>query len=107
LVAALQVLRIMKSRNALLSQLSLCWRRFPQKLVSFKVREKTPFEELDSVLALVAQAEAAVNPVGGRVFLRYSGTEPKARLLIEGPEEEALEVWSARIVEEIKRHIGA
>ncbi|MBK9138123.1 MAG: phosphoglucosamine mutase [Verrucomicrobia bacterium] len=107
LVAALQVLRIMKSRNALLSQLALCWRRFPQKVVSFKVREKTPFAELDGVLALVAQAEAAVNPHGGRVFLRYSGTEPKARLLIEGPDPEVLDLWSVRIVEAIKRHIGA
>jgi phosphoglucosamine mutase len=106
LVAALQVLRIMKSRNALLSQLSLCWRRFPQKLVSFKVREKTPFEKLDGVLALVKQAEAVLQPAGGRVFLRYSGTEPKARLLLEGPDAEVLETWSAKIVEAIKRHIG-
>ncbi len=107
LVAALQVLRIMKARNALLSQLALCWRRFPQKVVSFKVREKTPFAELDGVLALVAQAEAAVNACGGRVFLRYSGTEPKARLLIEGPDPDVLDLWSVRIVEAIKRHIGA
>jgi phosphoglucosamine mutase len=106
LVAALQVLRIMKARNALLSQLVLCWQRLPQKVVSFKVREKTPFTELDGVLDLVAQAEAAVNPSGGRVFLRYSGTEPKARLLIEGPDPEVLELWSLRIVERIKSQIG-
>ena len=42
LVAALQMLRIMKAQNALLSQLRLCWTRFPQKLVNIRVREKAP-----------------------------------------------------------------
>jgi len=106
LVAALQVLRIMKSRNALLSQLALCWQRFPQKLVSVKVREKRPFEQLDDVLPLVAEAEAVVKPAGGRVFLRYSGTEPKARLLIEGPDREVLDHWSDKIIAAIKQQIG-
>ena len=107
LVAALQMLRIMKAKNALLSQLSLCWTRFPQKLTSIRVKEKRPFEQMDGVLALVAQAEAEVKPAGGRVFLRYSGTEPKARLLIEGRDEAVLAMWSERIVEAIKRHTGA
>jgi phosphoglucosamine mutase len=107
LVAALQMLRIMKAKNALLSQLSLGWTRFPQKLTSIPVREKRPFEQMDGVLALVEQAEAEVKPGGGRVFLRYSGTEPKARLLIEGRDEAVLARWSARIGEAIKQQAGA
>jgi phosphoglucosamine mutase len=107
LVAALQMLRIMKTKNARLSQLSLCWTRFPQKLTSIRVRERRPFEQMDGVLALVEQAEAEVKPGGGRVFLRYSGTEPQARLLIEGRDEAALARWSARIGKAIKRHAGA
>jgi phosphoglucosamine mutase len=106
LVAALQMLRIMKAKNALLSQLSLCWIRFPQQLTNIRVREKTPFEQMDGVLALVAEAEAEVKPGGGRVFLRYSGTEPKARLMIEGRDEAVLTRWSERIVAAIKRHAG-
>ena len=106
LVAALQVLRIMKSQNALLSQLSLCWLRFPQKVTNIRVREKTPFERLDGILDLVAQAEAEVKPLGGRVFLRYSGTEPKARLLIEGREEAVLEKWSEKIGAAIRAAVG-
>lgn len=106
LVAALQVLRIMKARNALLSQLALCWQRFPQKLVSFKVREKVPFEKLDGVMHLVGQAEAEINPTGGRVFLRYSGTEPKARLLLEGRDKDLLEKWSTAIVDAIKKQLS-
>ncbi|MDB6022528.1 MAG: phosphoglucosamine mutase, partial [Pedosphaera sp.] len=84
LVCALQILRIMKTSNKSLSKLARCWTRFPQLVTNVKVREKKPFEELDGVLKLVSQAEAAVTPEGGRVLLRYSGTEPKARLLMEG-----------------------
>jgi phosphoglucosamine mutase len=44
---------------------------------------------------------------GGRVFLRYSGTEPKARLLLEGSNTSALEKWSHRIADAIKQQVGA
>jgi phosphoglucosamine mutase len=107
LVAALQILRIMKGRNALLSQLRLCWTRFPQKLVNLRVREKTPFEQLEGFSELLAQAEAEVNPEGGRVFVRYSGTEPKARVLVEARSEEAVERWAGELAEVIRRQVGA
>ena len=107
LVAALQMLRIMKSSGKALSQLAKCWSRFPQLVTNVKVREKTPFDKLDGILKLVEQAEAEVKPAGGRVLLRYSGTEPKARLLIEGPQQAVLEKWSKDICESIKRQVGA
>jgi len=107
LVAALQILRIMKTRSETLSKLAHCWMRFPQLVTNVRVREKTPFEKLDGVLALVAEAEATVKPDGGRVLLRYSGTEPKARLLIEGRDATVLEAWSGRICEAIKKQVGA
>ena len=107
LVAALQILRIMKSQNAKLSELKKNWTRYPQLVTNVRVKEKRPFEELDRVLDLVAQAEAAVKPEGGRVLLRYSGTEPKARLLIEGRDTAVLQQWSAQICDAIKKQIGA
>jgi phosphoglucosamine mutase len=107
LVSALQILRTMKTTDQPLSKLSKCWTRFPQLVTNIRVREKTPFEQLDGVLALVTLAEAEVKPAGGRVLLRYSGTEPKARLLIEGPDFEALERWSAKIGEAIRKHLAA
>src|SRR5947208_12304073 len=94
LVAALQILRIMKTRDTALSELVQCWTRFPQLVVNIRVREKLPFEQLDGVIALVNEAEAKLKPDGGRVLLRYSGTEPKARLLIEGRDEAVLGFWS-------------
>jgi len=107
LVSALQVLRIMKNKNQPLSQLAQCWTRFPQLVTNIVVREKIPFEDLDGILALVAQAEARLKPEGGRVLLRYSGTEPKARLLLEGRDAAALKHWSGQIGDAIKRQIGA
>ena len=107
LAAALQMLRIMKSSGKPLSKLAKCWSRFPQLVTNVKVREKTPFEKLDGILKLVEQAEAEVKPEGGRVLLRYSGTEPKARLLIEGPKQAVLENWSTQICDAIKRQVGA
>src|SRR3989441_769751 len=106
LVSALQILRIMKAKDQPLSKLSKCWARFPQLVTNVRVREKTPFEQLDGVSQLVAQAEADVNPSGGRVLLRYSGTEPKARLLIEGRDSAVLEKWTQKIAEAIKKQVG-
>jgi len=107
LVAALQVLRIMKARGEPLSRLAKCWTRFPQVVTNILVREKRPFEELELVPGLLAEAESELKGQGGRVLLRYSGTEPKARLLLEGREAAALEKWSARISEALKRQVGA
>jgi phosphoglucosamine mutase len=107
LVAALQILRIVRERNQPLSALVKCWTRFPQLVTNIRVREKRPFEELDGVMDLVRQAEAHVQAEGGRLLLRYSGTEPKARLLIEGRDRGALELWSRRIAEAIRTQVGA
>jgi len=107
LVAALQILRIMKNRNQPLSKLRGCWTPYPQLVTNVKVREKTPFADLKGVLELVSQAEAKLTPEGGRVLLRYSGTEPKARLLVEGRDREMLRHWSKRICEAIQHQVGA
>jgi phosphoglucosamine mutase len=107
LVAALQILSAMKTRDLQLSVIAKCWHRFPQVVTNVRVRSKPALDQLEEVLELVAQAEAEVNPKGGRVLLRYSGTEPKARLLIEGPDDTILNRWSERICGSIRRQIGA
>jgi phosphoglucosamine mutase len=106
IVAALQILRIMRAKEMPLSKLVQCWMRFPQIVTNVVVREKRPFEELDQVAQLKAQAETELKPQGGRVFLRYSGTEPKARLLLEGRDQAALEKWARTISEAIREQIG-
>jgi len=106
LVAALQILRIMKARQLPLSVLAQCWTRFPQLVTNLKVREKRPFEELDGLNRLVADAETSLQAQGGRLLLRYSGTEPKVRLLVEGRDEAALKHWSKQIMDSLQTQIG-
>jgi phosphoglucosamine mutase len=106
LVAALQILRIMKSKDQPLSKLARCWARFPQLVTNVRVREKKPFEQLDGLTKLVAVAEQELKGQGGRLLLRYSGTEPKARLLLEGRDKETLQKWSNEICGVIQKQIG-
>jgi phosphoglucosamine mutase len=107
LVAALQILRILKAKDQPLSKLAKCWTRFPQLVTNVKVREKKPIEQLDGVSRLVAEAEKELQSQGGRLLLRYSGTEPKIRLLVEGSDAQALEKWSKLICGAIQNQIGA
>jgi phosphoglucosamine mutase len=106
LVAALQILRIVKAKGVPLSQLAKCWTRFPQLVTNVKVREKKPFEQLAGVNQLVADAEKELAAQGGRLLLRYSGTEPKARLLVEGSDAATLKSWSQKICGAIEKQIG-
>ena len=106
LVAALQILRIVKAKGVPLSQLAKCWTRFPQLVTNVKVREKKPFAQLDGVNQLVADAEKELAAQGGRLLLRYSGTEPKARLLVEGSDAATLKSWSQKICGAIEKQIG-
>ena len=107
LVAALQILRILKTKQTPLSKLAQCWTRFPQLVTNVKVREKKPFDQLDGVNKLVADAEKELSAQGGRLLLRYSGTEPKARLLVEGRDAKSLAAWSKKICGAIQKQIGA
>jgi phosphoglucosamine mutase len=106
LVAALQMLRIVKTRKTPLSRLAKCWTRFPQLVTNVRVREKRPLEQLRDVSKLVREAEKELKAAGGRVLLRYSGTEPKARLLVEGRDARVLEKWSEKIIGAIQKQIG-
>ena len=106
LVAALQILRIMSAKQKSLGELAQCWTRFPQKVTNLVVTEKKSFEELNDVLDLVGQAEAELSPDGGRVLLRYSGTEPKVRLLLEGKNPDVLDQWSGKIIDCIDAQVG-
>jgi len=107
LLAALQILRVMKTSGKPLSQLAACWTRFPQMLTNIKVREKKPLDQVDGLPALLRKAEAALQSQGGRILLRYSGTEPKVRLLLEGPKAPLLQFWNRKIARLLQTQLGA
>jgi phosphoglucosamine mutase len=106
LIAALQILRVMQTRHKPLSELARCWTRWPQLLTNIVVREKKPLEQLEGVSQLLAEAEACFAAQGGRVLLRYSGTEPKVRLLLEGRDAGLLEQWSRKISQKLKEELA-
>ena len=105
IVCALQILRIMKSTGRPLSELKRCLSKYPQAQRNLRVKEKRPLEELPAVMRLVGDAEKELSGKG-RVLLRYSGTEPKIRLLIEGRELEQIDRQTNRIAEAIQSAIG-
>jgi phosphoglucosamine mutase len=105
IVSALQILRIMVETGKPLSELKRCLAKYPQAQRNLKVREKRPLEELPKVLALVKETELALEGAG-RVLLRYSGTEPKIRLLIEGRDHTQINAQADRIAGMIADAIG-
>ncbi len=87
LAAALMAARVMLDTGRPLSELRKALVRFPQISESLRVREKRPIPELAGLTAAIRQLEGELGQKG-RVLVRYSGTEPKLRFLIEGPAEE-------------------
>ena len=105
LVGALQILAVMTASGKPLSELKRCLVRYPQAQRNLTVKRKPPIEELAGVGSLVAEAERALAG-RGRVLLRYSGTEPKVRLLLEGPEAGEINRHADRIAAALAAEIG-
>src|SRR5204862_6638767 len=106
IITALQILRIMHKTGQSLSKLKTCLQKYPQAQRNLTVKEKRPLAELDSVMKLITETEKELSGKG-RVLLRYSGTEPKIRLLIEGREFEMIDKQADRIADAIQTAIGA
>src|SRR5690349_7937814 len=87
-VAALQVLAIMLREERPLSELARGMERVPQVLESVKLPSRRPLEEMAELSSRIAAAEAELGS-SGRVLVRWSGTEPKLRLMLEGPDPSA------------------
>jgi len=105
IITALQVMRLMRLKQAPLSVLADCMTEHPHRLASLPVREKIPFEKLPGLSEVIRQAEAALAS-HGRVLVRYSGTEKKIRLLVEAREQAEVESWIARLAEAVRSELG-
>ena len=105
IVSALQILRVMADTGKPLSELKKVLTKYPQAQRNLRVREKPPLESLAEVSKLLAETESALDGKG-RVLLRYSGTEPKIRLLIEGRDQAAINSSADKIAAAIQAAIG-
>ena len=89
LLAALQILQIMRQRERPLSELAGQLALYPQELVNVHVDRKPPIEETPELAKAVADVEERLGG-RGRVLLRYSGTEPLCRVMVEGEDEDVV-----------------
>src|SRR5207237_2072618 len=96
IVAALRVLAIMRREGRPLSELAQVMTRTPQVLVNTVVDRKVPLDQLPDVQRMIADVERQLGD-DGRVLVRYSGTESKARVMIEGMDEARIKSWADEI----------
>ena len=104
-IAALQVLAIMQRSSAPLSELAEVVQLFPQKLVNVEVPAKPPLEGLEGFQEAVAEVESELGD-RGRVVARYSGTEPKARVMVEGPDVDQVSSLAHHLAGVLREEIG-
>ena len=96
ILSALQVLRVMKESGRPLHELTECMEEYPQELRSFAVPARPPLDSLHSYSALLQEAQNALGE-NGRHLIRYSGTENKARVMVEHPDAALVTHWADRL----------
>lgn len=106
LITAINLVRVMRAQGMSLAQLTQGFARFPQVLLNVRVREKIPFDSLPAVQALACEIERTMGD-RGRLLLRYSGTEPLARVMIEGEDEAKVQGAASSLAALIRAEIGA
>jgi phosphoglucosamine mutase len=104
-ISALQVLTRMVKEGKKLSELASVMERYPQVLKNVKIKKKEKMSEIDSISKKVAAIEEKLGDKG-RVFVRCSGTEPLARITIEGSDEGEIEGYADEIAAVIEKELG-
>lgn len=104
-IAALQVLKAIIEEGKSLSELSKIITPYPQRLFSLKVREKRDFNAIDDIRKVMEEAEKELVSNKGRLNVRYSGTEPKIRVMLECKNEAIVERWEERLKDVLTKHL--
>ncbi|MFZ3048001.1 MAG: phosphoglucosamine mutase [Desulfatirhabdiaceae bacterium] len=105
ILSALQILDIMTSENQSLSDLKQIMTVFPQVLINVQVKAKPDIESLPGVLRTIQSVESRLGKEG-RVLVRYSGTQPLCRVMVEGPTLSQVQSFCQTIADTIKNVIG-
>jgi phosphoglucosamine mutase len=104
-LAALQLLAVMCRQQKPLSELASIFEPVPQTLLSLAVKERRELEGIPEVTRAIAAAEEKLGKEG-RVFVRFSGTESKVRILIEGPDSSRNEEHAQSIAAALRSALG-
>ena len=106
IVTALQILAVMKKTGRKLSRLAAGMKRYPQVLVNVTVKERVPIDDLPEVGKAIAAVEKKLGETG-RVLVRYSGTEPKVRVMVEGRNGRQIRAAAGKIADLFERTLGS
>ncbi|HLG22800.1 MAG TPA: phosphoglucosamine mutase, partial [Candidatus Manganitrophaceae bacterium] len=106
LITALQLLALMKRTGKTLSDLASCMAPLPQVLINVRVQKKTPFSEVPGLSKAIDACEETLRGAG-RVFIRYSGTEPLLRIMIEGEDQVKITKMAEELAGIVRGKIGS
>ena len=105
LIAALKILAIMRRTGKKLSELKKVMTHYPQVLHNVHVKNKEDFSRYPKILSVIKKVEAALGE-NGRVLVRYSGTEPLARVMVEGEDYSVIQGYAEEIAQSIRTQLG-
>jgi phosphoglucosamine mutase len=105
MLTALKILEVCARKGASLDALASDLVVFPQLLVNIRVRQRKPLDQLPAVEAEIKACEAALDGTG-RVLVRFSGTEPLARVMVEGPDPLQVQNWAEKIAAAIRAELA-
>ena len=105
MITALSLLRVMRGTGLALHELTEGFTRYPQVLINVRVREKLPFEEVPEIARAARETRERLGE-RGRLLLRYSGTEPLARVMIEGADQTEVERLAEGLAAVIRDALG-
>jgi phosphoglucosamine mutase len=105
LLTSLRMLEVMAERGESLSALAAGLVEFPQTLVNVRVRRKPDFSEFPEIMAALEVVRTNVGR-DGRIDLRYSGTEPLARIMVEARDRATVDSCAALVADAVRRHLG-
>jgi phosphoglucosamine mutase len=104
-VAALSVLAVMRESQKKMSEMNQLFEDVPQTLINCRVRKRTPLEQIKGYAELLQKIESELNGEG-RIFVRYSGTEPVLRVLVEGPDRRKITELAQEMASHIERELS-
>jgi len=106
LATALSVLRVMAASGRTLADLGSEMTAYPQVLMNLRVKEKVDLSTVPEVAAVMQSVEGRLEG-NGRLLVRYSGTEPLLRVMLEGRDQAEIRRWGQEILDAVKQHVGA
>lgn len=105
-ISALQILKIMQETKEKISVLKKALKKYPQCLINVKVKEKKQISHMKDVEKEINNIEKELGKKG-RIFVRYSGTEKKCRVMVEGKDKKHVHYLANKVAEKIRKEIGA